>query len=306
MAEAEAKKEPKKSKLWEDAVHVIINEKAPAFVNWALDKMPKDMYEKLMQSSDWVEKVLPWLSGAILHFTNNATWADSLVVTGMARIREEVGKRAKGEKVTGETGEKHAVKTGHTIRELLLIADKANIDAVLARIGSLSEDKRNKLLNTMVAVAKKDKIDAVIANLATCEVSLFVNFVDLLLLGHEEPEPEQISFMEELLDCPQFIEYFFTLQKETKATIKRHLEHIPFARRRDRLQSLNSGTYDEFLAYVDAVLLTRDYYDFDKLLPGFINHIKESVYTVHEKRKQRGGFFAGFQRGLKKGYNKRR
>lgn len=305
---AEATKEPKKSKLWEDAVHVIINEKAPAFVNWALDKMPKDMYEKLMRSSDWVEKLLPWLSGAILHFTNNATWADSLVVTGMARIREEVGKRTKGEKTGEKTGEKQVAKAGHTIRELLLIADKANVDAVLARIGSLSEDKRNKLLNTMVTVAKKDKIDAVIANLATCEVSLFVNFVDLLLLGHEEPEPEpeQVSFMEELLDCPRFIVSFFTLQKETKVTIKRHLEHIPFARRRDRLQSLNSGTYDEFLAYVDAVLLTRDYYDFNKLLPGFINHIKESVYSIHEKRKQRGGFLAGFQRGVKKGYNKRR
>lgn len=275
-------------KAWEDILHVLINELAPNFINGLLDHLPSGMYEKLIQSSDWVQKLEPIVSALILRVSKHAPWADSLTVTGLARLREEVGKRAKGEH-TATKEKKEKVVVGNSIRALLLVADKTNVDILTERMLTLSEKKRNQLLNMLVP---KDK-DNVITNLAACDEALFPSFVDLLIMEEAEPVA-QPSFIEEVIACQNFVAYFSSLPKEKKISIKRHIEHIPEGRRRERLQALNSGTPEEFLTYVDTVLLAKEYYDFDKLLPSFTQEIKIFFGEAHEKRSRQGGFLAGF------------
>lgn len=285
-------------KLWEDMIHVAINELAPWAVNGILDHLPKEIYDKLLANSHNLQAILPVASGAILRFTKSAPWVDSLTATGFARIREEIEKRAKGKTGAG-TGEKTEEKKeekrviGLTVRDVLPSIDADLLNEVIKRMTRLSNEKREAFLYATIA---KDKAVAICANLAACDEYLFQGMVDMLIVP-AEPVIKEVCFKEELIKHPLVCGRLSNLPNDKFGTVRRHIEHIPADQLADRLNSLEAMSEDEFAAYVDAVILVGS--GFEEWTASCSDAIKGFFSEGHEKRKLQGGFLAGFKKGYR-------
>ena len=246
-----------KKSFLDDSTKLLLEEVMMNAVQWLLESVPEDTYEKIFQEKQkfW-NMVFPFFSFILLRSTNLPGIGDDIMTGFFNELRREINRRAKEVPEEEDGKEKKAQgSSGGESFGVAYIKTESGLRRVLAeRLNRLiGEEEKAALFK--VNLPSKDT-QQIIKNLADCDEDEFPELVSILIPKKKMKgeSANKVNIVAEMAKHFTLLKRFNNLKDEEQKNMLLHLGKIPAGQVPDHLQSLAKMNDDDFREYVEAVM----------------------------------------------------